>query len=153
MMRCELSTCRGVVVERVDRIGRVTFHCAQCERRKRGVCRYCPRPVYGAVGVTFYCEECKKIRRRKDCMRWQKNNLDKVAEGARKRRWKEKGMQPPAEKMTLAQAGKIGGPLGAAARVRSLGPERVKEIAKKAREARWAKYYARKRLEEERGGK
>jgi hypothetical protein len=109
--------------------------------------------VYGTVGVTFYCEECKKIRRRKDCMRWQKNNLDKVAEGARKRRWQEKGMQPPAEKMTLAQAGKIGGPLGAAARVRSLGPERVKEIAKKAREARWAKYYARKRLEEERGGK
>lgn len=153
MMRCELSTCRGVLVERVDKIGRVTFHCAQCERRKRGVCRYCPRPVYGTIGVTFYCEECKKIRRRVDVMRWQKNNLPKVAEGARRRRYKQKGVKMPAKKMTLAEAGKIGGPLGAAARIRNLGPERVKEIAKKAREARWAKYYARKRLEEEQRGK
>jgi hypothetical protein len=53
----------------------------------------------------------------------------------------------PENPMTPSEKGKLGGKLGAAARVKSLGPERVKEIAAKARAARWAKYYERKAKE------
>jgi len=151
-MRCTFRTCRGSLAEYTDRLGRVTFVCHQCERRKRGICRFCPRPVYGTVGMAFYCEGCKIIRKRRDVMRWQKNHKKEVALLARKRRWKAKGMKMPDGPMTYSERGKMGGKLGAAARIKSLGPERVKEIARKANATRWAKYYERKRLEEaERG--
>ena len=151
-MRCAFRTCRGRLAEYTDRLGRVTFVCEQCERRTRGICQLCPRPVYGTVGMAFYCNDCKVKRKRKDVMRWQKNNLNRVALGARKRRWKEKGERMPDRPMTRSEAGKIGGKLGAAARVKSLGAERVKEIAKKANAIRWKKYYERKRLEEAKRG-
>jgi hypothetical protein len=53
----------------------------------------------------------------------------------------------PEKPMTASEKGKLGGKKGAAARVKSLGPERVKEIAAKAVAARWAKYYERKARE------
>lgn len=146
-MRCELQMCRGILSERIDRLGRITFVCDQCARRKRGVCRDCPRPVYGKVGTAFYCNECRVARRRVYVMRWQKNNLAKVAEGQRRRRYKAMGKPVPKRKMSPSEAGKLGGPLAAAARLASLSPERIKEIAKKARETRWRKYRERKQRE------
>lgn len=53
------------------------------------------------------------------------------------------GKAMPEKPMTASERGKLGGKLGAAARIKSLGPERVKEIAAKASAARWAKYYER----------
>ena len=140
-MRCDFQRCRAVLVERIDRLGRVTYTCPGCTRRKAGVCQTCPSPVEGEVGRAFYCAPCKKRRRRVYVMKWQRNNLDKVAIGARRRRWLVKhGRRPPKEKMTLKEAGKLGGKKGAAARIASIGPERVREIALKANAARWAKH-------------
>ncbi len=143
MIRCELQRCRQVLVERVDTLGRVTYACPGCTRRKRGQCQTCPKAVEGTVGVAFYCADCKLVRKRQSVARWQRNHLDKVAKGMRRRRWAAKGMKMPAEPLTRSQAGKLGGKKGAAARVASLGPKRVKEIALKAVRVRWAKHWAR----------
>jgi len=99
------------------------------------------------VTKAYYCAECKLKAKRAYVMKWQKNNRKKVAELARARRWKAKGRRPPREKMSYAERGRIGGTLGAAARLASIGPERAKEIARKALEARWAKHRARKAQE------
>lgn len=146
-MRCELERCRGVLDERIDRLGRISFICHQCERRKRGMCRMCPRPVDGKKGVAFYCALCRKKKTRESVMRWQRNNLDIVAKGARRRRYAAKGKAVPQKMMTRSERGKIGGKLGSAARIKKLGPERVAEIARIAREARWKKYYEQKQRE------
>ena len=139
-MRCPLTHCRAQMSERVDRLGRLGWDCAWCARRKAGVCRYCPRPVDGTPTKAYYCAECKVKAKRAYVMKWQRNNLKKVAELARIRRWREKGLRPPREKMSYSERGKIGGKVGAAARLASIGPERAKAIARKALEARWAKY-------------
>lgn len=140
-MRCELVRCRTQLVEEVDRLGRIRWRCPGCARRKAGICQTCSRAVEGKVGVAYYCGPCNVLKRRAYTMKWQRNNLKKVAELARKRRWRQKhGRLPPRDKMTLQQAGKIGGKLGAQARLAALTPERVKEIAHKARMARWAKH-------------
>ena len=139
-MRCPLTHCRAQMVERIDRLGRLSWACSWCARRKAGVCRHCPRPVDGVVTKAYYCAECKVKAKRAYVMKWQRNNLKKVAELARKRRWKAKGQRPPREKMSYAERGKIGGKLGAAARMAAIGPERVREIALNAGRARWEKY-------------
>lgn len=141
MLRCALVKCRAQLVEEVDRLGRLQWRCPQCERRKAGICQLCQRKVDGKVGVAYYCGPCKVIKRRSYVMKWQRNNLKKVAEGQRRRRWQEKyGRKPPKTPMTLQEAGRLGGKLGSQARIASLGPERVREIALKANAARWAKH-------------
>jgi hypothetical protein len=100
--------------------------------------------VEGTVGRAYYCASCKVVARRKYVKRWQRNHNKHIAKKARERRWKAKGLKPPAQIMSYAERGKIGGKLGAVARVKALGPERVKEIARKALEIRWAKYRASK---------
>lgn len=146
-MRCPLKQCRAQMVERVDRLGRLSWDCGWCARRKAGICRHCPRPVDGTVTKAYYCQPCKVKAKRAYVMKWQRNNLKKVAELARIRWWRAKGRRPPRDKMTRSERGRIGGKLGAAARLASIGPERVKEIAAKARQARWAKHRARKAQE------
>lgn len=139
-MRCPLVRCRARLVEWVDRLGRHQTQCPQCERRKQGICQTCPKPVTGKVGVAYYCEPCRKQKQRQSVMRWQRNNLDVVAAGMRRRRWKAKhGRRPPKEKMTPSECGKLGGKQGSAARIAKLGPERVRAIALHAVTARWAK--------------
>ena len=144
-MRCDFQRCRAVLVERIDRLGRVTYTCPGCIRRKRGQCQTCPKAVDGTVGLAFYCADCKLVRKRQSVARWQRNHLDKVAKGMRRRRWAAKGQKMPAEPLTRSQAEKLGGKKGAAARVASLGPKRVKEIALKAVRVRWAKNWERQR--------
>lgn len=148
-MRCEFEKCRAVLEERIDRLGRLSFVCQQCERRRRGLCRMCPRPVDGKKKLAFYCAPCRQKRTRASVMRWQRNNLDIVAKGARRRRYQAKGEAVPEKIMTHSERGKLGGKLGSAARIAKLGPERVAEIARIARETRWKRYYERKRREAE----
>jgi hypothetical protein len=148
-VRCELVRCRAVLATRVDALGRVTWTCPGCKRRKRGQCQTCPKPVVGKVGVAYYCAECRRLKQRESVMRWQRNHLDKVAKGMRRRRWAAQGKKMPAEPMTRSEAGKLGGKKGAAARVASLGPKRVKEIALKAVRIRWAKHWERQRKTQE----
>ncbi len=146
-MRCLFTKCRARMTDRVDCLGRLGWDCAWCARRKAGVCRHCPRPVDGTVTKAYYCAECKLKAKRAYVMKWQKNNRKTVAKLARVRRWRAKGLRPPREVMSHAERGRIGGKLGAAARLASIGPERAKEIARKALEARWAKHRARKAQE------
>ena len=150
-MRCALVRCRARLVEWVDRLGRYQTRCPQCDRRKAGICQTCPNPVDGKVGVSYYCGPCRKQKQRQSVMRWQRNNLDVVAAGMRRRRWKAKhGRRPPKEKMTPREAGKLGGAAGQAARQAKLGPERVKAIAAHARTVRWAREKARKQAQQQR---
>ena len=142
-MRCTFVKCRAVLTEVMDRLGRLSWRCPSCERRRAGLCRHCPRRVDGRVGTAFYCAGCRRLATRRSVMRWQRCNPTHVAKKARERRWKKKGMRPPKEPMTYAERGRLGGKLGQAARQAKLGPERVAEIARLAREARWAKHRAR----------
>lgn len=177
-MRCPLTHCRAQMVERVDRLGRLSWDCPGCVRRKAGLCQRCPRPVAGTIGRARFCLECRAVRRkltteqwrkynaervlksqrkyqrrnrrkhRAACKRWRENNREYNAERMRAYRWKKKGYAaPPKEKMSYAERGRIGGKLGAAARVKALGPDRVREIASKAGQARWDKHRARKAQE------
>lgn len=147
-----------------------------CARRKAGICRHCPRPVLGTIGRSHFCGACRdkrkqetrriwtennlerqrrsqrKYRRthrqahRKACKRWRERNREYQKIRMRAYRWSKKGELAPAQPMTRSEAGRIGGKLGAAARIAALGPERVKEIAAKARAARWAKHRAAKHM-------
>lgn len=156
-IRCTLVSCRGLLVERMDRLGRLHFDCPKCLRRKAGRCQRCPKPVDGTVGMALHCATCRRKhaneqsrrwrihnadQHRALCRRWQKANNEYNAERARAYRYAKQGKPVPAEKLSHSERGKLGGKLGSAARIKSCGPERVKEIAAKARAARWAKYYA-----------
>lgn len=141
-MRCEFVKCRAALIARVDRIGRVHYVCPLCDRRKRGLCRLCPNPVVGKIGMAFYCEPCRKIRTLSYSSKWQKNNPEKVADNVRRRRYAKKGLPVPDRKMPRAERGRIGGSKGKETRKQLLGPDRLRAIAERASKARWAKFYA-----------
>ena len=128
------------MVERIDRLGRVTYTCPGCTRRKAGLCQRCPKPVVGKVGVALYCTPCRKQRNRESVMRWQRNNLAVVARGMRRRRWKAKGLRMPAKPLTKQEVGRMNGAKAAAARNAKLSPAERSAIAGKAGRARWAKH-------------
>lgn len=62
---CTLAHCRGVLDIRVLRGGRVETSCPQCDRRRAGICRDCPQPVYGTVGKAIRCASCARRARLK----------------------------------------------------------------------------------------
>lgn len=172
-MRCALIKCRATMTEVMDRLGRLSWRCDVCARRKAGVCKHCPRKVVGTVGRSHFCAECRaakkkvvrrawinanrdKVRkssrkyRRKNrqthraaCKRWRENNKRYNTIRMRAYRWSKRGKLAPAKPLTRSECGRLGGKKGSAARIASIGPERVKEIARIAREARWAKHRAR----------
>lgn len=51
------SVCGGKLHVDTDDIGRTIVICDWCQRRKAGLCRYCPKPVYGTIGRTRYCRD------------------------------------------------------------------------------------------------
>lgn len=53
------ATCGARLLETTDRLGRVAVSCPACDRRRRGICRDCPRPVAGIVGRSLRCADCK----------------------------------------------------------------------------------------------
>ncbi len=169
-MRCPLTHCRAQMSERVDRLGRLSWDCPWCARRKAGVCRHCPRLVFGTIGRSHFCVECRAERKkvvrkiwlannkertrkwsrrwrrkhvkqhREACKKWRENNKAYNTIRVRAYRWSKRGQLAPAKPMTRSEAGKLGGKLGAAARMAAIGPERVREIALNAGRARWEKY-------------
>jgi hypothetical protein len=59
--------CRAKLVERVDRVGNVTYACEKCERRAQGVCRTCPNPLAPKAKFgpsPWYCVPCELTNRR-----------------------------------------------------------------------------------------
>src|SRR5438046_842328 len=51
--------CGAILETVVLEGGRTRIVCPLCERRKRGVCQDCPRPVEGRVGTALRCARCK----------------------------------------------------------------------------------------------
>ncbi len=69
--RCRVSmgygrTCDTRLEERMDAFGRITWACPACERRNRGICRTCPRPITRPAvdgPAPWYCPTCLAARR------------------------------------------------------------------------------------------
>lgn len=52
--------CGALLEHHLDELGRAIVVCPACERRKRGICRDCPRPVYGRVRSATRCAGCAR---------------------------------------------------------------------------------------------
>lgn len=89
-------SCGGALENRTDRLGRVTPHCERCERRALGICRDCPRTVYGTVGKCLFCRACKKRQFAVQTRKWNRANAkhkNRLNRQYRKRR-KRKNARP-----------------------------------------------------------
>ena len=142
-MRCERQKCRAVLVERMERLGRVTYTCPSCARREAGICAGCPAPIAGKAKSAKWCERCLVLQHRKYCETYRKRDLKKynknAARRARERRAKVKAVQPgPSWAEVVAQR--------TTSRNQSLTPAQRSEIAQKASQARWRRYYQRQML-------
>jgi hypothetical protein len=58
-LRCEKRYCGFPLVEVVDRLGRVSWACPTCARKRAGICRTCPRKVAGVPRKAVYCADCR----------------------------------------------------------------------------------------------
>lgn len=70
----------------VDRFGRVHAVCERCERKHRGICGLCPRPVEGTKGKAMYCKDCKRRRKNDRAAQWAKIHPEQRAAIVRRRR-------------------------------------------------------------------
>lgn len=84
------STCGGRLDHQVVN-GRVETTCLACARRVRGICRDCPRPVEGKLGLATRCAPCKKISmREKGTMYYRRHAEEKRAtDRARRKQWSD----------------------------------------------------------------
>ncbi len=66
--RCERrqgpGKCGAWLETTTDGYGNAVTSCPACARRKRGICRDCPKSVSGRVGYATRCESCKALARR-----------------------------------------------------------------------------------------
>lgn len=70
--RCRVSmgygrTCDTRLEEHITLYGRVTYSCPACDRRNRGLCRTCPRPIVREASdgpAPWFCPACLKMRRK-----------------------------------------------------------------------------------------
>jgi hypothetical protein len=142
-MRCEYQKCRAVLVERIDRLGRVTYTCPGCARRKAGICAGCPAPVAGKAHNAKWCARCLVIQHQRYCAKYRKRDVEaynkNAARRARERRAKIKATQPqrPWREIVAERT---------ASRNASVTPAQRSAIAKKAGAARWRRYYQRQML-------
>lgn len=71
------AVCGGVLETVIDRwTGRTTTTCPRCERRKKGICQDCPRPVAGQVGKSLRCEEHTLAAKRNDWRRYDQRHRE-----------------------------------------------------------------------------
>lgn len=82
------GVCNAPLREVVDRLGRVGVVCDACERRVRGLCRTCPKPVAGKVGWAYYCAGCKKRAAAEWNRRWVRQN--RARKNASVRAWRRR---------------------------------------------------------------
>lgn len=70
------------------------------ERKRRGVCKHCPRPVYGKVGQCLYCAPCRLEAKRKQARNHarKKYHADPEADRARVRAIRERNAEKYAAK-------------------------------------------------------
>lgn len=77
--------CGGVLETIIERGGGTRVACPLCERRKRGICRDCPKPVAGRVGTALRCAEHKRTALRRQILASQERLRDEINARARKR--------------------------------------------------------------------
>jgi hypothetical protein len=143
-MRCDFNVgpstrCATALEVFTDRIGRVIVRCPQCERRKAGLCRHCPKPVIGTRGKALYCAGCRAAMEKVRCARWYNRNLEHAREcrrasAARQAARKREGKPQLSPREHARNRG-----LATAA---AMSPEQRKARATKATLARWAKVRA-----------
>jgi alpha-L-fucosidase len=142
-LRCELVSCRTLLVERTDRVGRLHFDCPACLRRKAGRCATCQNQVDGKLGVAKYCAPCRLLAGRrhheryvnKDRARYNRLAAQRIA----KKRAEARGETPVLDQQTI-------GRMRGLARAAALTPERRREIAATANRVRWQKHRQRQML-------
>lgn len=83
--RAGSGRCGAVLETLVERGGQTRIVCPLCERRKRGICRDCPKPVEGRVGTAMRCAEHKAIARATQIAAHQARNRDEINVRARSR--------------------------------------------------------------------
>ena len=142
-MRCEYQKCRAVLVERIDRLGRVRYTCPGCTRREAGICAGCPAPIDGKAKSAKWCARCRVLQHRTYCEKYRKRDLaaynKNAARRARERRAKEKATQPQRPWREIVE-------VRTASRNANLTPAQRSAIAREASQARWRRYYQRQML-------
>lgn len=125
--------CGTVMVEIRDSIGRLSWRCPRCARRKAGLCADCPRPVTGVVGRAERCDDCRAAARTRDFRNWRLRDIEKARRIARETAsriaWRKRGGPPPDPAVLAVKRGY--------ARAAALSPARRTEIARQAGLARW----------------
>lgn len=89
--RCPLLRCAGLLEHEMRPGGAVVTRCPRCDRRRAGLCRDCPRPVYGTVGKAMRCADCAREARRVSEARWMSDpNNRRKRNASHRRRWRQK---------------------------------------------------------------
>lgn len=143
MVRCEKRQCRTRYRMQVDALGRLTGACPSCARRRQGLCVACAEPVVGTVGRAKWCQPCRAAEHRQQHQRYANRDRARynamAAERIRLKRARIKATLPPVDwSAVVAQR--------TASRTAALTPEQRREIAAKASQTRWKKYYQRQML-------
>lgn len=68
-----------------DGRGGLVVRCPACERFERGICRYCPLPVNGAVRKARFCETHREQRTRASLTRYKVENRKKICQRTKAR--------------------------------------------------------------------
>lgn len=77
------GVCGAMLDTRSDGNGKVAVSCPMCERRARGICRDCSRPVDGQLGKALRCAAHKELARRQQMQDYATRNPEKVRASAR----------------------------------------------------------------------
>ena len=75
--------CAGPLQTETDALGRTIVSCAWCDRRRRGICRDCSRPVEGTAGRALRCAAHKHMANRESERRHVQRNHAELLRRAR----------------------------------------------------------------------
>lgn len=82
---CQVAHCGAILETDTDALGRTIVRCRQCERRRAGICRDCPRPIAGVAGKAIRCASCARRARRDQKRASVQRHLEDVRARARAR--------------------------------------------------------------------
>lgn len=75
--RAGSGRCGGVIETYIETgTGLTRVRCPFCERRKRGICRDCNAPVYGAINKSLRCARHAQDAKNASCRRWMEANKE-----------------------------------------------------------------------------
>lgn len=99
-MVCQVGFCGGTLLTDIDALGRTVVRCPQCERRRAGICRDCPRPVAGTVGRALRCAACADRRRRAQIRQSVARHAEEIR-AKNRQRFREQNADPRARARLL----------------------------------------------------